>query len=387
MILPKLKEVQKHLSFAKKAFTKGSFRYVQQYVSGLIALNKKTVKKISDASVGNKHHSAINRILTEAKFKQELLEQKYLRKVKYILKGHTISLLLDDTLVKREGKKVEETQNHFDHNTNGYLKGHQFFTAILHTAVVQLPLFPKLYSKKTDSKIEMAQETIEDMLATIKIDTILFDSWYSDKKIIKKCMTRNVRVICGIKTNRKISFETGEWESLKDFSNTIEIQKLKRHTISNKSYRAGLYNVKLSGIPKVRMIISHEWSKKKKKWSKIHLISTNTDNSVLEILSTYKIRWHIETYHRDIKQNLGFAKACLRKKEGIVSHSILVSLAYALLRMYMFHHGLSMTIGECCAHLQQATMYDFLREIVEIDDKQTRLNVFEEAFKRKSAKV
>ena len=64
--------------------------------------------------IEEKHHSAINRILVDAKFKQDELEERYMKKIKYLTKGHEISLLFDDTIVKRNGKKVEETQIHKD---------------------------------------------------------------------------------------------------------------------------------------------------------------------------------------------------------------------------------------------------------------------------------
>ncbi len=43
MALPITKEVESILKFAKKAFTKGSFRCVTQYVSGLITLQRKEI--------------------------------------------------------------------------------------------------------------------------------------------------------------------------------------------------------------------------------------------------------------------------------------------------------------------------------------------------------
>ena len=166
-ILPKLEEINKHLTFAKKSFTRGGFRHFTAYIDGLITLNKKTVKQISKAALEESHHSAINRILTESKFEQELLESKYLKKIAYLTKGQKISLIFDDTLVEHNGRKIEETQSHKDHSSNGFITGHQFFTAILYTEFLQMPLFPKLYSKNTDSKIDMAKDTIEDRKSVV----------------------------------------------------------------------------------------------------------------------------------------------------------------------------------------------------------------------------
>ena len=106
-ILPKLEELNKHLIFVKKSFTKNGFRHFTHYIDGLITLNKKTVKKISQASIEENHHSAINRVLTEAKFEQELLEERYLKKIEYLAKGLQVSLIFDDTLAQHDVPCIE----------------------------------------------------------------------------------------------------------------------------------------------------------------------------------------------------------------------------------------------------------------------------------------
>ena len=387
-ILPKLEELNKHLNFAKKAFTKGGFRHATNYIDGLIALNRKTVKKISQASVDESHHSAINRILTEAKFEQELLEERYLKKIGYLAKGLQVSLIFDDTLAEHNGKCIEEAQSHYDHSSNDFIRGHQFFTSMIHTPVFQLPLFPKLYSKNTDSKIEMAKDMVDNVSGKIKLYSVVFDSWYSDKKLIKKCITRGIKVVCAIKSNRTFSMEKGKWKLLLDFLKTISTRKMENYFIDEKKYKILSLVAKLSGIPHVKIIISKEWDEEKKKWGKFfYLISTNTQDTPAQIIRHYKIRWSIETYHFDIKQNLGFARAFFRKKEGIVRHAIFSTIAYAILKLFMLCRGLVMTIGECCAYIQDKEMDNFIREIVEIEDKSERIAHFEEVFIRKTAKV
>src|SRR3989344_1294150 len=127
MILAKIEDVIKNLSFSKKAFTKGGFRHASNYISGLIALSKKTVKKIAKACPDEKHSSALSRILTEAKFEKESFEKRYLKKISFLFRNLDIYLLFDDTIVERNGESVEETQKHFDHSKNNYVQGHQFF--------------------------------------------------------------------------------------------------------------------------------------------------------------------------------------------------------------------------------------------------------------------
>lgn len=390
MVLPKIKEVVSILAFAKKAFTKGSFRLVEVYINGLISLAKKTVNKIAKASSEINHQQKLNRILNEAKFEKELLEARYFKKIRYLFRNSKVYLIFDDTLVEREGKHVEETQYHYDHSTETDVKGHQFFTSILYTPFLQLPLFPELYSKNTDSKIELAKCLVDKIKeSSIKIDTVLFDSWYSDEKIINKCKKLlKARVICGIKTNRNIRFK-GSWKSwkLSFITDRIPLKDKSSYEIEGEKYRVTSYEANLHKVRSVRLIISERYSEKEKSWNRLHLISTNQDDSPEKIISTYKIRWNIETYHRDMKQNLSFAKVFLRKKEGIVRHSILVSIAYATLKLVMYRKGISMTIGECIEYLNEKSTAGMVLEIVEIENRPLRLERFGELFKRESEKV
>lgn len=383
-LLPRLKQLNTHLSFLRKSFTKRGFRHVIIYINGIITLNKKTVKQISNAYTEGEDESSLNRILSEARFKHENLEERYLKKIKYYTKGLEISLIFDDTLVKREGKKVEETQRHKNHcDGEEFITGHQFFTSMIYTPLLQLPLFPKLYSKNSDSKIQMALDLIDFVMEKMPLDNVIMDSWYSDKKIIKKCMTKGIRVVCAIKANRRIALKHGQWQNLSKFSKSITKKKLENYLIDEKSYRIADYEVKLNGIPFVKMLASKENKAKKMRY----FISTKRYDTPAEIIRYYETRWVIETYHRDMKQNLGFAKLFLRKKEGIVRHSIFCTIAYAVLKIYMFLRGMDMTIGECIAYIQNKEMDDFIQEIIEVEDKEERIALFREVFKRETAEV
>lgn len=382
MRLPKIKEILNTLNFAKKAFTKKGFRHVQNYISGLISQSKKTVNKIAKAV--KKSHSSLNRILNEAKFEKEELEKRYLKKIKYFFKNATTSLLIDDTLVERDGKHIELTQKHHNHNSGNYINGHQFFTAIIHTGFLQLPFFPELYSPESCSKIEMAKNLIDKLKENkIRIDNVLFDSWYSEEKLIKKCKSIGAKVICCIKTNRILKIgNSWKYRKLSFISERIKSQKLKKYFVENKIYQVWSSSVSLHKLPDVRLIISRDIGKEEPK--NFHLISTDINDSPEEIISTYKIRWNIETFHRDMKQNLGFADAFFRKERGIVRHSVFVVLAFAVLSLIMFRRGDKMTIGKCCEKLRDEADKKMVREIVEIEDRQTRLNQFEEVFISKS---
>ena len=250
-----------------------------------------------------------------------------------------------------------------------------------------MPLFPKLYSKNTDSKIEMAKDTIDYICGYVKLFSVVFDSWYPDRKIIKKCMTRRIKVVCAIKTNRTISTENCKWKSLALVSKDTRLKNMQSYIIDDETYKVKSLVAKLNGVTHVKLIISREWDEKKKKLrNRFHLISAHAQDTPVQIIRHYRIRWNIETYHINIKQNLGFATAFFRRKEGIVRQAIFSTLAYAILKLFMLCRGFKMTIGECCEYIQDKGMDDFIREIVEIENASERINYFEKVFIRKSAK-
>jgi hypothetical protein len=228
----------------------------------------------------------------------------------------------------------------------------------------------------------MANGLIANLIkAKIKIHTVLFDSWYSDRNLIKTCVEASIRVICGIKTNREIKLFRGrQYYSLLFLSKKSRVQKLYEHVIGKRRYAVWSRKAYLNRLPLTLLVISREIVNKKLKDQTAHIISTNLEDTDEEILKTYKIRWRIETYHRDIKQNLGFAGAFFRRKEGIVRHAIFVAIAYAILSLFMFGKGIVMTIGKCCEYLREKSYHEIIKNILMIGNRDKRLKMFEEVF-------
>ena len=153
-----------------------------------------------------------------------------------------------------------------------------------------------------------------------------------------------------------------------------------------KKYKIKSYFLHLNKFSRVKMLISQEYLNDK--WSNnFHLISSVQTDKIIKIIRIYNRRWIIETFHRDIKQNLGFNKCFLRKKTSIVRHSILVSITYIVLKLFMFQKGLNMTIGECIEYITNNEFNKFMQEIVEIKNSKERIAKYVQAFIKKTAQV
>jgi len=389
-ILPKLKEVNKYLSFLKNCFTKPQFNHVKSYVGGLIALNKKTIKSISSSSKEEKDQSNLNRFLTEAEWNEDEVQDRYVKKIRHQTKGKPVSLVIDDSIAEKTGKHIEETQYHKDHSSNGFVFGHQVVTALIMCFGLLLPLFPKLYSKKTQSKIELAKQIIEYASSKIRISQVIIDSWYVCNDIIKLCLKKGITLIGNIKSNRLIQFGENDWIKLSKYYKSISRKRKEFQTliINDKTYKVHSKIVKLKKVGEIKLIISRQWLEDKKKWSRpFYIICTDVSKSDICVLREYTKRWSIETFHKDIKQNLGLEAYQMRLRKGITRHLILVTLAYAILKLMMFFKKVSWTIGECIKYIQDKEFDDLIIEIVNVDDKNERIRMAKEMLLNENAKV
>jgi len=391
-ILPKMEILDKVISFAKKCFTKPQFAHFREYLGGLIALQHKSVSSIAAASATQHDQSSLNRFLTCSDWSVEELQNRYLKKVRHTFNREKVSLVIDDSLSKKTGKHIAETQYHKDHSSEGYIFGHQIVTALVKVKDRALPLFPKLYSKKTCSKIEFAKQLITLAADKIHIKEAIMDSWYTATEIIKLCLKKKLDVLGCIKSNRTVSFVLEKWKKCEWIKLNAHYKKLKKkdftiHNIDDETYRIHEKIVRLKHIGFVKLLISQQWMTCEKKWSRpFYLISTNTKKLAVQIIRMYADRWSIETFHRDIKQNLGLEACMLRGRKGITRHLILVALTYAVLKFWMNLQNVVWTIGEAIRYIQGRLFDDLIITIVEENNIEERWKLAE-PFISRTAKV
>ena len=370
--------LDKIINFTKKCFTKPQFTHFREYLGGLITLQHKSISSIAAVSVTRHDQSSLNRFLTCSDWSVEELQDRYLKKVRYECNREKVSLIIDDSLSKKTGKHIAEVQYHKDHASSGYVFGHQIVTALAKVKKKAFPLFPKLYSKKTQSKIEFAKELITLADDKLRVKEVIMDSWYMAVEVIKLCLKKKLDVIGCIKSNRKMSFVPGEWTKLSAKFKSLKKKDFQMMIIDDNTYRIYEQVVRMKHVGMVKLLISQEWIEDKKKWSRpFYLISTNTKKSAVQIIRTYANRWSIETFHRDIKQNLGLEAYQIRGRKGITRHLILVALAYAVLKFWMCLQNVTWTIGEVIRHIQGRSFDDLIITIVEEDDIKERWKLAE----------
>ena len=80
-----------------------------------------------------------------------------------------------------------------------------------------------------------------------------------------------------------------------------------------------------------------------------YIVSNKIDAPASHLIKLYAMRWRIETFFRDTKQDLGFGDCELRHAVGASRHWHLLMLAYSLLKLGAAHSALGTILGHAAS--------------------------------------
>jgi hypothetical protein len=165
---------------------------------------------------------------------------------------------------------------------------------------------PKDYKKKTEIFLNLLRKYL---LMQIPVKTIMFDSYFASKKIIK-WLNKNGFIWCTrIKKNRIIYIN----------GNNCQLQ----HSGLNydESIICTLNNIK--GLVRI-LRFCHQ--------NEEYYVCSNNINLTDELLKAeYLKRWQVEVFHREAKQKLGLENLMMRSWKKLTNHVGFVCLAYSIL--------------------------------------------------------
>lgn len=187
--------------------------------------------------------------------------------------------------------------------------------------------------KKADfkSKPEIFMNLLKKyLILKIPVKTIMFDSFFTSKEILKWLSENKFKYTTRIKSNRTIYVE-GIKHILKDL-------KLKE----DESIVCTLEGIK----EQVKILMFHH------KDEDVYACSNDISLSDAELKASYKSRWEVEVFHRESKQKLGLENFQVEDWQKLVNHVGFVCLAYSLLTILKQKSGGS--VGDVKFKLQDA---------------------------------
>ena len=332
------------------------------------------------------------------------------------------ALAIDDSLCEHVGSLFEYVDRHYDHAHDGYPIAHNPVTSYYVSGAVRFPVDLRLYrryeeithwekfvlkhfpeaaipKKKKDrqklhkqvdetllkdteflklhtlfrTKIDLAIDLVRSAIRhRLRFDILLFDGWYLSETLVAEAARRRKKWISLLKKNRNletnsfklkdangqpIQFE-GEHVSVEEFVKKIPANAFKMVVVNEKTYWTFSLTVRIPSLGKVRLVISYENGKLTDTY--VVLVTNALDWEAKRIISAYLLRWPIETFYQDGKEQLGLDEYLMRDAKAIGKHWCLVFVAYSFLHLDCLPSPLAKaqvptkSIGEVCRQQARA---------------------------------
>ena len=293
--------------------------------------------------------------------------------------GFTGTLIIDDTITKKTGKKMEYTGYHYDHTEGKAVMGHSLVTSHYVNGDSEYPVGLRLYVKRDTcveeglpfrTKIQLAVDQIKEFKAPRGANTVVaFDMWYFCGKVVEAARSRGFDWVTQAKSNRIIKWR-GARMNVTELAESVSAASFKQVKLGDDVYFLRGFNVWMNVVGKVRLVVSREEDG-------FHFyVSNRTDWSVGRVVAAYKRRQSVEVYIRDVKQNLGLGEYQARRGRGAIIHWHLVITAYTLLallrRSLVSSDGrlcrIVRTVGDVCRWVRKQC----LRRLVDVVMAMTR---------------
>ena len=282
---------------------------------------------------------------------------------------------IDDSIKHRRGKKVEGASSHFDHTETRHVMGQQVLQLGLATAKGFLPLDQQIYvgnkrvqglqapfrdqrhavakdyqSALGDDKNTMFRTMLQRALKNgFRSPHVNGDSWFGTKgniaAVLDLCL---IGLFMMKRGNLSYRFQGRVYTAKMLYELTkrkMAAQKGQRFLTYSLIVELNLAQEKTDPPQwvKVRLVFSKPRQCQKDTW--VVLLCTDVDYTIEKILRIYALRWSIEVYFKEVKQNMGFLK---EQTGDYVVHYASIHLAairYSLFFNLMLDNG-SLSFGE-----------------------------------------
>ncbi len=333
-------DVQFILSWFQDAFSSPSFNLFSSFILGFIQLGKEghtssMVQSLARSFLSRSLSSFTRFLGKNAWAREEVLAlalQKFFQTLK-IKARSVVFLLLDDTIIKKTGKKIPGCSWYKDHAQNlANVFGHQWVLAALLYKKALLPLGSRLYHPRGakgcgrfQTKITLAKRILQNLCLPMACKLyVLADSWYWCKELALLCRNYGYHMISQLKSN-SVVWVKGKRTPVTELAfRTSAFREVSAFLYGkNKTLKIAKFIAVVKGLGPVAVVIVKEKRKKIR-----YLVSTNFLLPALEIVKFYAHRWKIEQMIKDLKQRLGLGDYQVRNLQAIQGHMTLVLLSY-----------------------------------------------------------
>jgi hypothetical protein len=289
------------------------------------------------------------------------------------------AFVVDDSSKARAGRKVEGTSCYFDHTEGRHRIGHQMLQLGLASPKGFLPIEAQLImgekgaiNKPKDKPFKdqrssaardmrRAQEqskhqVLRDMIpralrAGFKARYVLADAWFGCKENVACCLSNELTAIFQMKRGNLAYQHQGHSYTASQLYAKVQRQMRPKNRRARYKTASLLVSLNLETDDRqparwveVRLVFSAPVrASHAQTW--VVFLCTDVTLSDVKILEVYALRWSIEVYFKEIKQNLGFLKEQSGRYQVAYASVHLAALRYLLLFEAMLRSG-QLSYGE-----------------------------------------
>ncbi|MDB2293826.1 IS701 family transposase [Halorubrum ezzemoulense] len=316
--------------------------HAKTYATGLVAASNKTVAGISREVLPAGDKRALNKFLTEydwdeQQFNHERLEelQKH-GETRWSKDGY---IILDDTITHKAGDEVPGVGHFYDHAEGDTVWGQDLIYAFYADNKTAYPLTFRLYEKQDDNdqdhdtKYDLAREIVTELEDEVGVpaDTYLFDSWFAHDSGLPELIESSDKDWIGpLRSNRQVTYggEEIRVDALTERIDTVE------RDVEDETYHIWTKKFPVSQLGDVKLVLAEKETDEEDEENPVKYLVTNKIDAPTEhIIRSYGMRWRIETFFEDSKQDLGLGDCEIQTNEGASRHWHLLMAAYSLVRL------------------------------------------------------
>jgi hypothetical protein len=157
---------------------------------------------------------------------------------------------------------------------------------------------------------------------------ILFDNWYAARENLH-CFTRlELAWVTRLKSNTQVRYQ-GRTLTVAQVAATVATANY--HYYAALGARARSFGVELWGRPVKLTVVKHDSHPERDRTK--YLATSELSLSTAEHVQWYRRRWPVEVFFRDAKQLLGLGRSQVRQPQAVLTHLVLVCVAYVGLQL------------------------------------------------------
>lgn len=226
------------------------------------------------------------------------------------------ALLVDDSIAEKPYSDENDIICwHYDHARGHVVKGLNFMSALYHSQGVSLPVGFALIAKtehyadkKTGqpkrrspvSKNELYQQLLTQAVANqIPFKWVLNDVWFASAENMRFVKhTLHKEFVMPLKANRKVALsladkQQGRWCR-------VETLELEANTGQE---------VYLEQVDFPLLLVKQVFANEDGSTGVLYLVASETTLTPDQVMTRYRTRWHVEPYHKSLKQNASLEKS------------------------------------------------------------------------------